>query len=158
MAINLNSTLPAAPAGSNNVVWAEDASGNVSASVPSSAVVQTELALTGQGANVGVTNLVASVPNNARYRVTVYIIITTVDSVSSTLPSVTLAWKDADNSTNQTLTLVASQTGNLLTTKGSATTLISAQSASAISVSTASYASNTPSQMKFSLYVETELL
>jgi hypothetical protein len=158
MSINLNNTIPSPPSGGTNVLWQSDASGNVSASVGASPATQPELALTGQTGNVSTTPLVASVPANARYRISFYEIVTTPGSVSSTLPSVVISWTDADNSTNQSVTFApTSPTGNTDTTLVSGTILISAQAISAINVSTTGYASSAAG-MAYSLYVETELV
>src|ERR1700722_14309115 len=103
MASNFNSTTPAAPSGSVNVVFQTDGSGNDSAYVPASSGLLAPVALTGQTADISATNIptLATVSANGLYRVSVYIIVTTVDGASSTLPSVTISWTDADNSTVQ---------------------------------------------------------
>jgi len=158
MAIAFSDSTPAAPAGSTNVIWAQDTGGNVSASTLTAPVLSPELALTGQGADVPTTVLVASIPTTARYRVTAYVVVTTVDAVSSTLPAVIISWTDGDNVQAETDFLIASNTGNTLTTSGSGTLLINADALNSIAVSTLGYASNTPSEMKFSLYCDIELL
>jgi hypothetical protein len=158
VAINFSNTTPAAPTGSTNVSWQNDASGNVSANLPASATTQPELVLTAQAANVPVTNLVASVPASARYRISIYEIVTTPASASSTLPSVVISWTDADNTTVQSVTFVPpTATGNTDTTLQSATTLVSALTGTPITVSTTGYSSSAAG-MRYSLYVETELL
>jgi hypothetical protein len=155
--INFNGTTPAAPAGGTNVIPQNDGAGNMSFYVPNGPVVLAELALTGQTADVASTPLVTSA-NTGRFRVTVYIIVTTVDPSSSTLGAVELSWSDGDNSTSQTLALTTTQTGNSLTTFATGTALVNNLAATPLNISTSGYASNTPATMEFSLYVETELM
>jgi hypothetical protein len=155
--INFNSLTPAPPAGAVNVTPQNDGSGNLSFYVPIAPFVGPELALTSQSADVAPTTLVTP-SANGRYRVTAYMIVTTVDPSSSTLGAITLQWTDGDNSTAQTLAMTATNTGNTLTTFVTATALVNGIAGTPISISTAGYASNTPATMNFSLYVETELL
>ncbi len=154
MAINLNDTTPAAPAGSTNVAWQEDVSGNVSAYVPS----------TGGTGPVDSTGNVADIPgttiitpaSSGLFRITATIIVTVVDAVSSTLPSVVITWTDADNSTGQSFTLTPTNAGNLLTTFQQANMEINALASGNIQYSTTGYASNTPATMTFALHIRTE--
>ena len=154
--INFNETTPAAPAGGINVIPQNDGSGNMSFYVPQSPAVN-ELALTRQTADVAATTLVTPTVAS-RYRVTVYIIITTADHASSTLGAVELAWSDGDNSNAQTLALTATSTGNSLTTFKTGTALVNGAASTPIKISTSGYVSNTPATMAFSLYVEYELM
>jgi hypothetical protein len=157
MAVNLSTTTPAAPTGSVNVVFQTDGSGNVSGSVPASAVelVADNVDLTGQNANISATNIIASA-NQALYRVSAYIIVTTVDGTSSTLPSVAIGWTDNDNGQTQSFTLTPTNTGNTLTTFQEAVMILSSQAAAAITYATASYASHTPGTMKYALHIRLE--
>src|SRR5262249_4804774 len=51
------------------------------------------------------------------YRVSFYLIVTQVATISSTLPSLTITWQDPENGINQSQTFApASPTGNSLTT------------------------------------------
>ena len=159
MAVNISSTVPAAPAGSTNVTYQTDGSGNISGYVPTAATELTadSVNLTGQGANIGSTDLITS-PLAGLYRVSAYIIVTTADGVSSTLPSVVISWTDQNNtSTSESLTLTATQSGDSLTTHAQGTGVISSK-ASAITYSTTSYASNTASKMKYALRLRVESL
>ena len=157
MSVNISNTTPAAPAGNQLATFQTDGSGNMSAYVPASSTLVTasSVNLTGQGANISATNLVAS-PSTGMYKISAYIIVTTVDGVSSTLPSVVITWTDPDNSTSQSLTLTATSTGNSLTTYKSATVPINVFSGAAIQYSTTGYASNTASQMKYALHIRVE--
>ena len=159
MAVNFSTTTPAAPSGSTNVVFATDGSGNVSASTPASSSLLTpnSVNLTAQNANISATNLVAS-PNNGLYRVSAYIIVTTVDLTSSTLPSIVLSWTDQDNGQAQTLTLTATNAGNTQTTYREALGVLSVSSAAAIQYSTTGYASNVSGTMKYAVHLRVESL
>jgi hypothetical protein len=46
MAINLNNTSPAAPSGSSNVLWQQDGSGNISASLPNGVIQKVSITST----------------------------------------------------------------------------------------------------------------
>jgi hypothetical protein len=159
MSVNISNTTPAAPAGNQLITFQTDGSGNVTGYVPQAATLVTasSVDLTGQGANISATNLVAS-PSTGMYKVTAYIIVTTVDAVSSTLPSVVITWTDPDNSTSQSLTLTATSTGNTLTTYKNASAPINVFSGAAIQYSTTGYLSNTASQMKYALHIRVEAM
>jgi len=161
MSINFSSTTPNPPAGNVNVVPQNDGAGNQSFYVPSSATVNTTVDLTAQSADISSTAIV-SAPATGRYRLSGYIIVTTVASTgaaTSTLPNIVFGWTDPDNSTSQTATIiVASASGNLLTTYGQGSVFISAKTATNINYSTSGYASNTATQMKFSLHIVLEAI
>ncbi len=154
MSINLNDTTPAAPAGATNVAWQQDVSGNVSAYVPSTGGTG-PVNSTGNTANIGATTILTPA-SSGLYRITAYIIVTVVDPVSSTLPSVVITWTDQDNSTSQTFTLTPTNAGNLLTTFQQANMEVSALASGNIQYSTTGYASNTPATMTFALRIRTE--
>jgi hypothetical protein len=159
MASNFNNTTPAAPAGSTNVAWLTDGSGNNSASVPTSAIelVVDNLDLTAQDANISATTLFTPAASGM-YSISIYIIVTTADGASSTLPSVTIGWTDADNTTAQTQLVTATSAGNSLTTFKNGTCVINAATGVAVTYATASYASGTPTAMKYSLHIRIESL
>ncbi len=155
MAINLNATLPAAPAGSTNVTFQKDSSGNVSAYVTSAPELTGDnIDLTAQTADIGSTTIV-SAPANGLYRVAGYIVVTTVASVSSTLPSIVLTWSDQDNGQTQSWTLTPTANGNLQTTVEQNDAILSCGPAANLSFSTTGYASSgTPMQYAVHLRVE----
>lgn len=160
MATNFNDTTPAAPSNGVNVKWQTDGSGNNSAYIPAVAqeIVSASLDLTAQSANITTATLYTPSASGL-YRVSAYIIVTTVASTgagTSTLPSVTIGWTDKDNSTAQTLVLTPTNAGNLLTTYQQASCVIDALTAVAITYATGSYASNTASQMQYALHIRIE--
>ena len=158
MSVNLSNTTPAAPAGSTNVTWQTDGSGNVSAYVTSAVELTGDgFNATGQSANIALTNLVAT-PTTGRYRISVYLIVTTVDGASSTLPKVTLSWNDADNGQAQTMDITATQTGNLLTTFAEGDAFLSVGSSGALAFQTSGYTSGTPGTMKYAIHITVEAL
>ena len=154
MSSNFNSTVPAAPAGGTNVIFQTDGAGNDSAYVPGFAPVD----LTAQVANISATNLLTSLAASARFRISVYAVVTVVDGASSTLPSVTISWTDADNVTVQSVTVTPTNSGNLLTTLQSADLVISAAITTNVTYATAGYASGTPATMNYALHIVTEKL
>jgi hypothetical protein len=153
MALNFNATNPAAPAGSTNVTWQNDASGNVSAYVASTGGTG-PVNSTGNTNNIPLTTIITpSVP--ALYRVTAYMIVTTADGVSSSLPQLIITWTDRDNATGQTSTLLPTNNGNTLTTFQQATMEINSSAAN-IQYQTTGYASNTPATMAYALRIRIE--
>src|ERR1700677_4473827 len=112
MSTNWNSSVPSISGGNTAVTFQTDARGNFSAYVPTPAtpplspVVLTPVDLTAQDANISSTTLYA-VTSTGRFRIGGYIVVTTADAVSSSLPSIVIGWTDADNSTVQSLTLTA---------------------------------------------------
>ncbi len=158
MSVNLSSTTPAAPSGGTNITWQKDAAGNVSA-YTSSAVELTANGFdaTAQVADITATDLI-TVPVAARYRVSAYIIVTTVDGASSTLPKVTLLWNDSDNGQPQTFDITPTNSGNLLTTFEFGDAFISVSASAPLQFETSSYASGTPNTMQFAIHITVEKL
>jgi hypothetical protein len=154
MSVNFSDTTPAAPAGSTNVKFQTDGSGNVSAYV-SSAVELTGNGFdaTAQTADIGTTSLITT-PTEARYRVSGYIIVTLVGT-TSTLPSIVLNWNDSDNGQAQTFTLTPTDAGNALTTVHFNDAFLNVDESAALSFSTTGYASSgTPMQYAIHITVE----
>lgn len=158
MSVNLSDITPAAPAGSANVKWQTDGSGNVSA-YTSSAVELTGNGFdaTAQTANIGTTDLIVT-PTESRYRVSGYIIVTTVDGASSTLPSIVLTWNDADNGQGQTFTLTPTDSGNVLTTVHFNDAFLNVDESAPLAFSTTGYASGTPAIMQYAIHITVEKL
>lgn len=155
MSINLNNSVPAAPAGSTNVLWQEDTSGNVSAYVTGPQVLTADsVDLTGQTANIAGTNLIAS-PTAGCYRISVYLSVTTAGGSSSTLPSAVFTWNDQQSGHAMSLTLTPTNTGNSLGTFQDAVGFISANT-SAIQYSTTGYVSAGIPAMQYCLHIRIE--
>ena len=112
-----------------------------------------DVALTGQGASIGATNMAPAGLPAGLYRATYYARITTVGSVSSSL-TVTLAWTDGGVACTFSGSAI---TGNTTATTQSGTQLIHIDRASAVNYST-TYASNAAGEMKHSLYWTLELV
>ena len=158
MSINLNDTVPAAPAGSTNVAWQVDGDGNLSGYVTTSVeLTEDNVDSTGLSDNVPTTTLVTS-QSNKKYRVSAYLIVTTVDGASSTLPSLVIEWNDQDNGQPQTLTLTPTNSGNLQTTYEAADAIIDVSSSASVVYSTTGYASGTPNTMRYALHIAVEVL
>lgn len=157
MSINLNDTTPAAPAGSTNVAWQVDISGNVSASLPSTSTVLPGIDTTGLTADVATATLFA-VLVSGMYRVTGYIVETTPDGVSSTLPTIDISWTDADTSVLITRSITATQAGNTTGTYDLGECSINALSTNDISYATNGYVSATPATMTYAIHLTIEKL
>lgn len=100
-----------------------------------------------------------------RYRVSVYIIVTTVAGTSSTMPTTCVTWTDNDNNTAQNLNTTASSTGNVLTTFAQAIAIISAKASTNVQVKTGSqctggttYASTPATTMQYAVHFKLEAL
>ena len=127
-----------------------------------------EVALTGQSANISAAPLF-TVPVSGLYRVSTYIVETTNDGTSSTLPNAQIIYTDPDTGTPITIDATPIGTGAGLGQTGALTSdtvgtaasgelLISAIGGTAIQYQTVNYASNTPSKMKYSLRMKLEML
>lgn len=157
MSINFSNTTPAAPTGSVNAQFQTDGSGNVSFYVPKSAAELTGYNNTAQTANIASTALVTS-PTAGRYRVSVYIVVTTAATTSSTLPKVTVTWNDADNGQAQTLDLTATNSGNALTTFAQGAALLNVGASANLNFSTSGYASTGATAMQYAIHITVEAL
>lgn len=157
MAINLNDTVPAAPAGATNVAWQVDISGNISASVPTASTVLPGIDATGQTADIAIATLHA-VTASGMYRVTGYIVETTRDGASSTLPTIDITWVDVDTGVSITRSITATQTGNTVGTYDLGRCEISALTANDISYATNGYVSGTPATMVYAIHLTVEKL
>jgi len=158
MSINLNVATPAAPAGTVNGTGQVDVSGNVSVNVSQSAVELTanQVSLTAQAAIIGTTTILTT-SASVLFLISVDIIVTTVGSISSTLPKVTISWTDANNSQSQSVDITPTNAGNLLTTLQQADMFFSALTGTNISYATSGYASNAAG-MQYALHIVTEKL
>lgn len=158
MAINLNNLLPAPPAGSTNVLWQEDVSGNVSAYVTCPDIVFVSLnpsLLANYNAGSAQTLFTPSVA--AAYRISVSQAIVTVGSSSSTFPSLTLSWTDVGGIA-RTKQLVATSTTNLTTVETDTIATIYTNGSTAVQVQSASYATSGTYPMAYALAIVAELL
>ncbi len=158
MSINFSNTTPAAPTGKTLVTFQTDGSGNMSAYIAAAVELTANgFDATAQTANIGSTTLITT-PVSGRYRISAYIIVTTVDGASSTLPSIVLSWNDVDNGQAQTFTLTPTNAGNLQTTFQSNDAFLSIGSSAALSFSTTGYTSGTPATMQYAIHIVVEAL
>lgn len=155
MGINLNRTLPAAPAGSTNVKWQSDVSGNVSGYVSASASTLPPTDQTGQTADIPPTTVLAVIASG-RYRISGYIVVTTPDGASSTLPKITITWTDSDSTGAMSKDITATQTGNAATTFDQGDVIVNATTATNIQYATSGYASGTPATMQYAVHIIVE--
>lgn len=104
------------------------------------------------------TNLGTGSPSGL-FRITFYMAVTQVASVSSTLPDITFHWVDPDNNTSQSQTFSpASPTGNTLTTYSLGTiSVFHKPGAQFLQFSTSGYASS-GTTMKYSVHIRVEQL
>jgi len=110
---------------------------------------------TAQTANIGTTNLVSSA-SVGLYRVNGFACVTTAATSSSTLPSIIIAWTDADSSQAMTFTLTNQNTSNVKTAIESGFLVINAKASTAISYSTSGYATSGATSMKYSVHLRME--
>jgi hypothetical protein len=157
MSVNLSSTIPAAPAGGTNVIFQTDGQGNVSAYIQSATeLIGDGVDLTAQTADIGPNTLVTT--PNGYYRISAYLIVTTVDGASSTLPKLTITWNDLDSGHGQSFDITPTNTGNLLTTLEQSDMIVSAGSSATLDYATSGYTSGTPATMKFAIHIRVEQL
>lgn len=139
MAINLNDTLPAAPAGSTNVSWQEDVSGNVSAHIAGFAgtpalVAQYDNAhLHYNQAGLLFTTVVAG-----QYDIGAYVVCTESSAVG-TIPGVTIGYFDKDTGVAEIKSITDPADGTVVGSLNSGTRRISVGAAQPIAWETLGY-------------------
>lgn len=121
---------------------------------------------TGLGANLAATLISPQVNPviyalGGTYKANCYVILTTVDGSSSTLPKCQVVFTDADTTNSHTQDVTATSTANTADTIGPAPA-VTAQlpgggafhvaPSTAISIDTTGYASNTSGQMKYAIH------
>jgi hypothetical protein len=166
MAINLNGVTPAAPSGSTNVLWQEDASGNVSAYVAGSPTFLSPsplVTLATQGA--AQTNTALFTPTaSGLYRISFYAKVTRAATSSSTLGGATgfsVTFTDATDSTASVIATTSNvgsavNAGNLLTSAASGSLIINALTGVAVTFSYG-YTSSGATTMQYEMQVFGEL-
>jgi hypothetical protein len=98
------------------------------------------------------------------YRASCYIILTTVDGASSTLPACNVIYTDSDTGTSHTAALTATSAANTKDTIGAAVTALPGggmfhpKAATTISYSTSGYASGTAATMQYSIHFRLEYI
>lgn len=169
MSVNFNSSAPAAVAGTTNVVFQTDGSGNISGYVPNSATVSFSDFQSSLSANynAGSAKTLFTPTAAVAWRITA-----TEFSVNSptgaTLPSLTLGWTDAGG-TAKTLALFSS-TGSVsaagvyatnyaaTTASGGIEARIYTNNSTAVTVTSASYAAGSGTALNYALAITAEQL
>lgn len=92
------------------------------------------------------------------YRVTAYLVVTTVATTSSTLPSATVQFTDADTNiaVGAPCSVAVNATGNTLGIFAQGEAIIRAKAATAIGIATQSYASVGGTAMQYAIYFNVE--
>jgi hypothetical protein len=135
---------------------------------PASATGAASVGLTGQTANVASTPISPALDpviwnRGGMYRASCYVIETTADAASSTLPACNVIFTDADTGNSHTVALTATSTANTVDTIGAGTTGLPwgsfhPKKGTAISYSSSSYASGTAATMQYSLHFRLEYI
>lgn len=157
MSVNFNATTPSAPAGSTNGTFQTDGSGNISVYLPTSApIVFTSLNPTLTANFNGGSSQTLFTPTAAgAWRISWAQMIVVAAGVSSTFPSLTLAWTDP-GTISRTQTLVSTSTTNTTAVISEGDTIIYTNASGPVSVTSASYASNPASTMTYALAIIAE--
>lgn len=111
--------------------------------------------LTAQAANITSTTLVTTTASGL-YRVHGYSAVTRAATTTSTLPSIVVAWTDADSSQAMTAVLTPSDSGNGLTTVESGSLIINAKTGTTIGFSTTGYATSGATTLQYSVHLRVE--
>lgn len=121
---------------------------------------------TGQTANIAATAISPQINPviyalGGFYRASCYVILTTADGASSTLPACNVIFTDKDTGNSHTVALTATSTANTVDTIGAGTTTLPwgsfhAKASTTISMSTSSYASGTPATMQYAVHFRLE--
>lgn len=104
-----------------------------------------------QTANIGSTTLFTA-PQSGMWCIAAFGNVTTAATTSSTLPSITVNWVSADNSTVQSYN-IASSTGNTLATYNSGQTCAYIAAGSTLTYYTSGYASSGSTAMQYAIHV-----
>jgi hypothetical protein len=169
MSVNFNATTPAAIAGTTNVVFQTDGSGNISGYVPTSSSVafsDLESALSANY-NSGSAKTIFTPTAPTALRITATEFSTNIPT-GATLPSLTLGWTDAGG-TMKTLALFSSTSSvsaaGVYATNYAATTasggiqaVIYTNSSTAVTVTSASYAAGSGTALTYALAITAEAL
>jgi hypothetical protein len=107
--------------------------------------------------NAGTAKTIFTPTAASQLRISFTQAITTADAVSSTFPSLTLGWTDAGGIA-RTKILVATSATNTTAVESDGVTVITTNTSTAVTVTSASYASNTPATMTYALTITTEVL
>ena len=113
--------------------------------------------LTAQAASIGVTTLF-SVVTSGFYRITAKIVRTQIATTSSTLPSLTLAWTDGNNSAAGSTALFATNSTNTLVAVTPLQLIVYAKAGTNITYTTSGYASSGTTPMQYALRIKCEQL
>lgn len=111
--------------------------------------------LTTQAANISTATLYTPATTGF-FRVTASLKRTQIATTSSTLPSLTIAWTEGDNSTAGSNVLIATNATNTLTAAIASQQVVWAKAATAITYATAGYASVGATPMQYALRIKCE--
>lgn len=135
---------------------------------PASATGSAAVGLTGLTANVASTPISPKLDpviwsTGGAYRASCYVIETTADAASSTLPACNVIFTDADTGNAHTVALTATNTGNAVDDIGAGTTTLPwgtfhPKASTTISYSTSSYASGTAATMTYAVHFRLEYI
>jgi hypothetical protein len=121
------------------------------------ALIVAQSAKTNQAADVGNTVL-GTVPVSGLYRVSIYEVCTQAATTSSTLPSITVDFTDADTGVTAPATIGGTITTNTKGAYQQGSVVVSAQQGSTIQWNTSGYASSGATPMQFTVRVTLEYL
>lgn len=140
--------------------------GGLSAQGPASATGAASKGMTAQVANIASTPISPFLDpviysRGGIYRASCYVIETTADLASSTLPACNVIYTDADTGNSHTVALTATNTANVVDAIGAGTTTLPwgtfhPKPSTTISFSTSSYASGTAATMAYSVHFRLE--
>jgi hypothetical protein len=161
MAINLNDTLPAAPAGGVNAKWQEDISGNVSAYVPTGGLGLLPIlvaAVDKTAVHVNLSGTLFTTVLAGQYRIGSYIVVTN-PSFYGVLPNVIIGWTDMDTGVVESNFVTDSIPGTTLGAYVSGEMRISCQASTNITYSTTGYGSyNQYGDLIYAIHLTCELV
>lgn len=126
------------------------------AQLPSGSPVQLAIVnLTIQAANISTTTLYTPLITGF-FRVTASLKRTQIATTSSTLPSLTIAWTEGDNSAAGSNVLIATNATNMLAAAIASQQVVWAKATTAITYATAGYASAGTTPMQYALRIKCE--
>jgi hypothetical protein len=139
---------------------------HVGAQGPAGATGAVSFGATAQTANIASTPISPGLDpvkfaRGGGYKADCYVILTTVDGASSTLPACNVIYTDSDTGTSHTAALTTTSAANTKDTIGAGTTTLPSgffhpKAGTAISYSTSGYASGTPTTMQYAVHFRLE--
>jgi hypothetical protein len=114
---------------------------------------------TAQAANIGTTTLYAVPAGEAGlYRASCYVVLTQAATTSSTMPSCSIGWTDANANVAEINSVTSTGTNNTAGQYGTGSVIVNAAAGTNITYSTNGYATSGATAMQYAIHIKLEAL